>query len=441
MKPKGLLIAVVLLAVLGGLIFWSNKKQAAAPPTKAANDTTTKLLTLADDQFQEIRIKKLTGEVLDLKRDNGKWRMVEPKPLAADQDAVASIVSTLAGLTADKTIDQNAADLQAYGLNIPTLDITITKKDGKTAQVLIGDSTPTNSGAYAKLPGDARVFTIATYVKTGLDKSPNDLRDKRLLTFDSDKLTRVQLTAKGPAVEFGKNGQNEWQIVKPRALRADSSQVEGLIGKLRDAKMDATISDEDAKKAAADFASGAKVAVAIVSDAAGDQTLELRKDKDKTYYVKSSVVEGIYKLPADAGDAMDKGMDDFRARKLFDFGFSDPSKVELKGATYTKTGDKWMAGAKNMDNATVQNLIDKLRDLAATKFPDKGAGDPVFEASVTSNSGKRVEKVTVRKQETQYFAQREGEPSIYELDGKAVEDLQKAASGVKEAAPEPAKKK
>src|ERR1035437_1255599 len=123
MRPKGLLIAVVLLAVLGGLIFWSNKKQAAAPPTKAANDTTTKLLTLADDQFQEIRIKKLTGEVLDLKRDNGKWRMVEPKPLAADQDAVASIVSTLAGLTADKTIDQNAADLQAYGLNIPTLDI------------------------------------------------------------------------------------------------------------------------------------------------------------------------------------------------------------------------------------------------------------------------------------------------------------------------------
>ena len=28
MKPKGLLIAVVLLAVLGGLTWWSNKTQA-----------------------------------------------------------------------------------------------------------------------------------------------------------------------------------------------------------------------------------------------------------------------------------------------------------------------------------------------------------------------------------------------------------------------------
>ena len=59
----------------------------------------------------------------------------------------------------------------------------------------------------------------------------------------------------------------------------------------------------------------------------------------------------------------------------------------------------------------------------------------------TSNSGKRVEKVTVRKQGTEYFAQREGEPSIYELDAAPVDDLLKAASGVKETAPEPAKKK
>jgi hypothetical protein len=49
--------------------------------------------------------------------------------------------------------------------------------------------------------------------------------------------------------------------------------------------------------------------------------------------------------------------------------------------------------------------------------------------------------VTIRKQGSDYFAQREGEPSIYELDGKSVDDLEAAASGVKEAAPEPPKKK
>ena len=431
MKPKGLSIAVVLLAVLGGLIWWSNKKQDAASKTPAT--TETKIVTIPEDQFQEIRIQRGDGETVDLRRDNGKWRLTAPKPLPADADAAGSLVTALTSVTADKTIEEKAADLSSYGLSRPTLDIVVTRKDGKTDELLVGDDTPTSSGSYAKLAGDPRVFTVLSFVKTSLNKTANDLRDKRLLMFDSDKLTRVQLQAKGPAIEFGKNGQNEWEILKPRPLRADSSQVDTLVTKLKDAKMDPSVSADDAKKAASGFASGARVATATVTDSSGTQSIEVRKDKDKNYYAKSSAVEGVFKLASDAGDALDKSLDDFRNKKLFDFGFSDPSKIDLKGASYVKSGDKWMSGAKTMDNSTVQNLIDKLRDLAATKFAEKGGGAPVFEASVTSNSGKRVEKVTVTKQGTQYFAQREGEPSIYELDGKAVEDLLKAASDVKEA--------
>src|SRR5207344_2026215 len=119
--------------------------------------------------------------------------------------------------------------------------------------------------------------------------------DKRLLTFDGDKLTRVELQAKGQPIEFGKNNQNEWQILKPKPLRADGSQVEDLVRKVKDAKMDTTVSDEDAKKAVAAFGSSARVALVNMTDAGGTQTLEVRKDKDKNYFAKSSVLEGIYK--------------------------------------------------------------------------------------------------------------------------------------------------
>jgi hypothetical protein len=430
MKPKGLLVAVAVLAILGGLVWWSNKKQAAAG--KASTDTTTKILTIPDDQFQEIKIKKLTGEVQDLHRVNGKWQLTQPVQLSADADTVGTMVSSLSSLSADKIIEDKAADLQPYGLQMPTLDITVVKKDGKSSEVLIGDDTPTGSGAYAKLAADARVFTVTSYVKSSLDKTPTDLRDKRLLTFDSDKLTRVELQAKGQPVEFGKNNQNEWQILKPRPLRADGSQVETLITKLKDAKMDLAGAQLDIARS---FAAAAKVATAVVTDANGNQTIEVRRDKDKNCYAKSSAVEGTYKVASDLGDALDKNLDDFRNKKLFDFGFSDPGKVELKTVTYTKSGDKWLAGSKTMDNTSVQNLIDKLRDLSAVKFPEKGGGEPVFEARVTSNDGKRVEKVSITKLGAQYFAQRENEPSIYELDSKAVDDLQKAASGVKEPPP------
>ncbi len=440
MKPRGLLAAVIVLAALGGALYWSNRKQ-KAEAAKPATDTATKILSVPEDQIKEVTLKKTGAEATVLqKAADGKWQITAPKPERADQDTVKTLVSSLATLNADKVVEDKATDLSAYGLTTPTLDVTVTKKDGKSQDLLVGDETPTSGGTYAKLAGDPHVYTIASYVKTSIDKTPNDLRDKRLLTFDQDKLTRVDLQpAKGETIEFGKNNQNDWEILKPKPMRADGSQVEELIRKLKDAKMDTTVSDEDAKKAAAAYASGTKVAVASVTDSNGTEQLEIRKDKDKNYYAKSSAVDGIYKVAADLGDGLDKKVDDFRNKKIFDFGWTDPNKVEVGKVALEKSGDKWMSGAKQMDAPSVQNLVDKLRDLAATQFPEAGGGSPVLDITVSSNGGKRVEKVSITKQGDTYFAKRENEPSIYQLDGKAVEDLQKAANEVKES--QPAKKK
>ena len=440
MKFRGLLVAVALLAVLGGLLWWSNKKQGSAD-TKTADSASPKMLSIPEDQIREIRIRKTGADTTVLKKgDDGKWQIAEPKPLRADQETVNSMVSSLSSLSADKVMEDKAADLAAYGLTTPGMDVAVVKKDGKTDNLLIGDEIPTGSGNYAKASSAPRVFTIASFTKSNFDKSSNDLRDKRLLTFDSDKLTRLAIEAKGQAVEFGKNAQNDWSILKPRTLRADGSQVEEIIRKLKDAKMDTSVSAEDAKKAAAAFGSGTKVALATVSDPGGNQQLEVRKDKDKNYYAKSSVVEGIYKVAGDLGDGLDKKLDDFRNKKIFDFGWSDPTKVDVRTAagtaSYNKSGEKWMSGARQMDSASVQNLIDKLRDLGAAKFPDADGGGGFFlEATVASGDGKRVEKVAVTRNGDKYYAKREGEPSIYELDAKAAQDLQKAASEVKEFQP------
>jgi hypothetical protein len=436
MKGRGLLASVIVLAALAGALYWSNKKQ-KADAAKPAADTSPKILSIPEDQIKEVRIKKTGADTTVVRKgDDGKWQILEPKPLRADQDSVNSLTSTLASLNADKVVEDKAADLSPYGLNTPSLDVTVVKKDGKSQDVYVGDDTPTGSGAYVKLASDPHVYTVYSYVKTSLDKTSNDLRDKRLLTFDQDKLTRVDLQAKGETIEFGKNNQNDWQILKPKPLRADGSQVEELIRKLRDAKMDTSVPAEDAKKAAAAFASGARVATVTVADASGTQSMEVRKDKDKNYYAKSSVVDGIYKVTADVGDGLDKKVDDFRNKKLFDFGWTDPNKIQVGKATYDKAGDKWMAGAKQMDSPSVQAVVDKLRDLTSTKFPDSGGGGvPVLDLMVSSNNGKRVEKVTITKQGDTYFAKRENEPSIYQLDSKAVEDLQKAANEVKEFQP------
>ena len=448
MKSTGLLIAAALLAVLTGVLYWSNHHKTEDAKT-SATPAATKLLSFKDTDVTKIEIDKKGTEQVELaKGSDGKWAITAPQSLAGDQDAITGVISVLSGLTSEQVVEDHAIDLKQYGLADPSVKIDLTMKDGKSQKILLGDDTPTGNAVYAAVAGDPRVFTLASYSKTSLDKTASDLRDKRLLTVNFDKVSQVDLTAKKQSLEFGRS-KDSWQIVKPRPLRADNFSVEDLVRKLKDAKMDLSASaDADEKKMAAAFASATPVATAKVTDATGTQTLEVRKNKTD-YYAKSTAVAGVYKVASDLGMSLDKALDDFRNKKLFDFGFDDVSAVEMhdgtKAYSLVKGGQDWWSNGKKMDSMSAQAFVDKFRDLAATKFVDSGFTTPAITMKVTSNGGKRVENISIAKSGDNYIARREGEPSLYQLDSKAVEELQKAAADVKpaeepKAAPAPAKK-
>ena len=436
MKIQGLLIAAIVLTALTGTLYWSNHHKPAETTAQASADLPPKILTLNESDITKLDLKKKSGDELMLAKDNsGNWQITSPKPLRVDQSAMSSILSTLSSLSADRLLEEKASDLKQFGLDQPILQVQITQKDNNTRRLLIGDDTPTGNAVYAKLESDPRVFTIPSYSKTSIDKGANDLRDKRLLPIEADKISRLELIAKKEDFEFGRN-KDQWQIVKPKPLRADAARVDELVRTLENAKMDLSPSD-DAKAAAAAFASGSPIATVKVTDASATQELQLRKKKDD-YYAKSSAVEGVYKVTSLLGQQLDKGLDDFRNKKLFDFGFSDPNKVEMHDASKAylliRTGEEWSSNGKKMDGSTVTAFLDKLRDLSASNFVDTGFTSPTIDVTVTSNDGHRVEKILLAKSGNKYIAKRENEAALYEIDSSSVNELQKTAGELKPAA-------
>ncbi|HVH71073.1 MAG TPA: DUF4340 domain-containing protein [Candidatus Dormibacteraeota bacterium] len=444
MKGRGLLVAAIVLAALSGTLYWSNHKKATASSAASAVESPPKVLDIKTTDVTSIEVTKKGAEEIALsKNDAGKWQITSPKSLAADQDAVSSLLSTLSPLSSDRLVAEKATDLNAYGLAKPTVEISIAEKN-KKERLLLGDDTPAGSGVFAAVAGDPRVFIIASYHKSSLDKSANDLRDKRLLTFDSEKLSRVELTAKKATIEFGRN-KDQWQILKPKPLRADQSAVDDLVRSLHDAKMELSAT-EDEKKDTNAFKSGTVVATAKLTDVTGTQEVQVRKNKDD-YYAKSSAVAGVYKVSSSVGTSIDKSLDDFRNKKLFDFGFVDPEKIEIhesgKSTFLTRSGSDWWSNGVKMDEGNVGTLVSDIRALTATKFPDSGFTTSSVEITVTSDDGKRVEKVLIAKSGAGYVGKRENEPALYELSAATIKDLEDAVAGLKPAPPPPpaAKKK
>lgn len=435
MKIRGLLIATVVFAALAGTLYWSDHRKPSAEAAKPDADAAPQILKLDQNSITKLELKKKDALPILLSKTGSDWKIAEPKPFSADQNTVSSMLSTISSLNADGLVEDKSANLQRYGLASPSFELDVTEKDNKTQRLLLGDNAPAGSGVYAALAGDPRVFTIAEYHKTSLDKGVNDLRDKRLLSVSPDKVSRLEIRGKNGNLEFGRN-QDEWQILRPKPMRADTLAVSELVSKLTDARMDLSGTNKDATVSDSAFAKYAPAATVRLTDESSTQQLQIRKAKD-LYYAKSSLIDGAYKVDSSLADAVNKKVDDFRNKKLFDFGYAEPNKLEIHSGSKTvslmRGGEDWWDNGKKMDADAVLSLVSNLRDLSADKFVDSGFTSPAIDATVTSNDGKRIEKVQISKSGSSYVAKRENDSTLYQLTATSVDELQKSLDGLKPA--------
>jgi len=435
MKFRGLLIAVVVLVILGGVLYWSSHRKTPPAPATA----TLPIVRVDPASVTAITITQKDAAPVTLTRTGAnKWQITAPKATLADANTVSGVLSNLNPLPSQRVIADKATDLSPYGLQNPLVTVDLIEKNNKTEKILLGDDTPTGDAVYVALAGSPKVFTAASYIKNSLNKSFDDLRDKRLLPIDSASVTTIDLDRKPEPVDFGRV-QNGWQIEKPEPYRTDTFQVEDLLTQLTSAKMDTLTTPEAAEKA---FAHATPVATAKITGSAGTDTLEVRKDKDD-YYAKSSMLPGVYKIDSDnstaLAEALNRSLDDFRNKQVFGFGYTDPDKIEYHAGstslTLTHAGTIWTSNGQKMDTESAESLVSALRDLAATKFVTSGYTKPDIDITVTWGGGEKTSHVEIQKIQDGGIAKRDDGPSLYHLDAVTLNELTTAVKGVKPAAP------
>jgi hypothetical protein len=210
MKITQLLVATIVLAALAATLYWSNHRKAATDSVSASLSTTSlKVLALTQDDISKLEVKKNGGDDVVLARSGASlWKITSPKPLFADQQTISTILYDLSPLDGATLIDDKASDLKQFGLAQPAAQLIATEKDGKTQTVLLGDETPTGDSAYVMLAGDSKVYSVSKNTKTNLNKDLKDLRDKRLMPVDFDKISSVEMDGAQPCRSARRHFQN-----------------------------------------------------------------------------------------------------------------------------------------------------------------------------------------------------------------------------------------
>ncbi len=443
---RGLRSFVVLLVVaigLGGYLYFVESKR----PADGA-DTKDKAFTVDAAKIGEFTVTSESGETTTVRKNGTEWQIVEPITAKPDSSEVSGITTNLASLDIQRVIDDNPSDVAQYQLDKPRLVVTF-KADGKPHTLKIGRKTPPGSDLYARVDDQTRVVLIPSFVETTFNRTTFDLRDKAVLAVNRDEVGSLAVTTPSGSMRFEKGG-GAWKMIEPVAARADFSGVEGLVSRLTTLQMKSIASDNasdlakyglDKPAATVTLGSGSSKATLAVGSASGEGAVYAR-DESKPLVVT---------IDASLLDELKKPAADYRQKDLFDARAFNATKVDVtyQGVTtsFQKSTAKGSDGqdttawkqvapaAKDADRTKVEDLISAATQARALGFADsapKGALDPPeLTVTITSDEGKRQEKVSFGRSGTQAFAAKNGEPGVVTLDAATLNSIENALGEIK----------
>ncbi|MBN1477741.1 DUF4340 domain-containing protein, partial [Candidatus Sumerlaeota bacterium] len=239
------------------------------------------------------------------------------RDLPSDETAVRSLLTTLVGLQLagppEESVIADVADesLVHYGLDEPTLSVGLRYEgDDTTARLLIGDKEPSQQFRYAMIEGEGDVLVIQDR-ESALNRSLFDLRDRRVLHFETDDVTSLSVeNASGETTLLVERAspEEEWRLVVPVEDEAETSRVTSSLSQLRNLRVQDYLVEgaTDDDLAALDIASpevtitlmaSGEIQRLLVGVKEGESVVARAEGGDAVFTVPSSTVDSLVDDP------------------------------------------------------------------------------------------------------------------------------------------------
>ena len=432
-RGRSTLILLALAAALGAYIWFVEMKREPASDEPKAEKVFT---ALEADKIDALTLTASNGDVTTLKKEGAGWKIEKPVQVPADASEVSGVTSNLATLDMTRVIDEKPANLEAFGLDKPRLQLSFTAA-GKPRTLQLGAKTATGGDTYAKLDDAPRVFTVPSWLEQSLDRTTFQLRNKTIVTVDREAVDHLAIIGAPGTIELKKDG-SEWRLVQPIQGRADSAEVGSLLTRLSSGQMQAIVAEQPAtldtyglqppRTTVTATGSGKTLAQVFVGSASGDNAVHMRDASRPIVFTVEKALADDVQRPASA----------YRAKDVFAFRMFNLSRLVVMrgdtsrtfekkktgtGATATETWTQTAPADPGVKAATIDDLASRLSTMRAENWVDAPkASTPVMSVVATFDGGKE-ERVAIVQEAGEMYALREGEPGAAHLTAPAVTDV------------------
>ena len=199
-----------------------------------------KILKFDRDNADSLVLTKGANSI-EMARSGSDWKVVRPVPSRSDYSVIEGFLTRLSSANMSKLLEENPADLAKYGLDKPSMTVTIGAGSAKTV-LQIGKTE--GGDTYARDASRPMVFTVDTTLQGDLNKEFNDYRKKEIFDFRPFYLAKLRAVLDAPGgpktYEFEKQAVSKpgelesWKVTRTGGSShiADQAAMEDLFNKL-----------------------------------------------------------------------------------------------------------------------------------------------------------------------------------------------------------------
>ncbi len=370
MKFKTTVILFILFVVLFTFVYFFEFRGAGQ------EDAEHKLVNLSSEDVEKIDFKK-GEESIRFQRDKENWLITEPLEAKGDKYEVNRLADDFSDLRIERVVEEEPLDLDKYGF--PQAEVSLYYKGKEEPiKILIGMENPLDKTFFAKREDEQRVVLIPSLLKSLLEKSIFDFRQKDIFRFETDQAKNIKLKSKEIQWEAEKEGE-DWFLRKPVNAMAKKSQINDILYALSNLKAKEFVSEDKKDKEINDFGLSSpdyEVSIALPLENL-QMTFSLHKKED-TVYATSSLTSKIIQVEDSVLSDLEKKVEEVRDKKISEFFTWEVGRLQIRSGNVSLTlikdeEDNWHfegAQREEADKEKVQSFLRKIEGLEAEEFVD-----------------------------------------------------------------------
>jgi len=370
MKFKTTFILLVVFVVLFAFVYFFESRG------KSQEDTGDRLVNLPSEDVEKIVLKK-GEETIQFQRDEEDWLITAPLEAKGEKYEVNRLADDFSDLRIERVVEEESTDLEKYG--IPQTDVSLHYKGlEKPIHILIGMENPLDKTFFAKREDEQRVVLIPSLLKSLLEKSVFDFRQKDIFKFETDQAKHIKLLSKEIHWEAEKEDE-DWFLRKPVNALAKKSKINDVLYALSNLKAKKFVSEEKKDEEIKDFGlDNPDYEVSVVFPLENTQVIFSIHKKEDIVYAASSLTSKIIQVEDSILSDLEKKAEEFRDEQVSEFFTWEVGKLQIRkgGLSLMVTKDEednwYFEGSQKeeADKEKVQSFLRKIEGLEAEEFVD-----------------------------------------------------------------------